>query len=137
MNETKTYNTKQKSVILDFLKKNKGKHFTIDEIVSSLTEKGVSIGKTTVYRYMEKLTDDLCVRKYEISKNDSACYEYVGDSKNNLCSSHYHLKCIKCSKLFHINCHILNTIDEHILNEHNFVVDNTKTVFYGLCQNCK
>ena len=134
MNTQKTYNTKQKSEILDFLTNNKGKHFTIDEIVSRLSENGTNIGKTTVYRYMEKLTDDMCVRKYEISKNDAACYEYCGNS--GLCTSHYHLKCTECGKLFHISCHTLNAINEHILSDHNFIVDNTKTVFYGICSDC-
>lgn len=136
MNTQKTYNTKQKSEILDFLIKNKGKHYTIDEIVSKMSENGTAIGKTTVYRYMEKLTDELCVRKYEISKNDAACYEYIGEVENNVCTSHYHLKCTECNKLFHISCHILNSINEHILNDHSFIVDNTKTVFYGICKSC-
>ena len=136
MNTQKTYNTKQKSVILDFLKANKGKHFTVDEVALKISESGISIGKTTVYRHLEKLADDLCVRKYEISKNDAACYEYTGNNNENLCSSHSHLKCTVCNKLFHIDCGILNSINEHILSDHDFKVDSAKTVFYGVCKSC-
>lgn len=136
MNSQKTYNTKQKSVILDFLKANKGKHFTVDEIASKISENGVSIGKTTVYRHLERLTDDLSVRKYEISKNDAACYEYTGNDHQNMCQSHSHLKCTVCNKLFHIDCGILNSINEHILSDHDFMVDSAKTVFYGVCKSC-
>ena len=136
MNLQKSYNTKQKGEILDFLKKNPGKHFTADEIVSNMSANGKNVGKSTVYRFLEKLTLEQRVRKYEISKNDAACYEYTGNENLSQCTSHSHLKCTSCNRLFHIDCHILNSINEHILKDHNFTVDNTKTVFYGTCRAC-
>ncbi len=136
MNSQKSYNTKQKSEILNFLIKNSGKHFTADEIVSNMSSTGINVGKSTVYRFLEKLTTEQRVRKYEISKNDSACYEYTGNENNSHCMSHYHLKCTSCDRLFHINCHTLNSINEHILRDHYFTVDNTKTVLYGTCKDC-
>lgn len=132
----KTYNTKQKSAILDFLKENSGAHFTADDILIALNAKNAAIGKATVYRYLEKLVNENIVRKYEISKNDAACYEYCADGQHGECSTHYHLKCVLCGRLFHINCKTLNLISTHILSEHNFTIDKSKTVFYGVCADC-
>lgn len=131
-----TYNTKQKAAIFELLRENEGKHFTADDIISSLSSDNISIGKATVYRYLEKLVSENVVRKYEISKSDAACYEYLGGEESSMCSNHYHLKCTICNKLFHISCRNLNSISEHILSEHRFKIDKSKTVFYGICEKC-
>ena len=41
-----------------------------------------------------------------------------------------------CGRLFHTECAYLNTLSEHIKNEHGFLVDGSKTVLYGLCKTC-
>lgn len=136
MSSIKTYNTKQKGEILDFLIKHKGEHFTVDDLTAKLLSGGINIGKTTVYRHLEKLTENMQVRKYEISKNDAACYEYLGSDDETGCDKHYHLKCTSCGKLFHIDCHTLSCINEHIFTSHGFKVNSVRTVFYGICSSC-
>jgi Fur family ferric uptake transcriptional regulator len=76
------------------------------------------------------------VRKYTIEEGKCACYQYVGDSEYNHCCEHYHLKCSECGKLLHVSCEFMDEINEHIKNEHNFIIDNSKTVFYGICKEC-
>lgn len=137
MNSSKTYKTKQKSEILDYLIKHAGSHFTVDDLTKSLSESGINVGKTTVYRHLEKLTDSMQVRKYETGKNTAACYEYPGENKSENCTRHYHLKCTDCGKLFHLECNILDTVNCHILNTHGFSVNSARTVFYGICAECK
>lgn len=136
MNGSKTYKTKQKSEILDYLIEHKGEHFTVDELAIRLSNHGVNVGKTTVYRHLEKLTDTMQVRKYETGKNSAACYEYYTDKKDGECRSHYHLKCTVCGKLFHLECSVLSTVNEHIFKEHGFSVNSVRTVFYGVCAEC-
>ena len=48
-----SYNTRQRELILDYIKKNAKKHLTADDIADAL--KSENVGKTTVYRYLEKL----------------------------------------------------------------------------------
>lgn len=31
----------------------------------------------------------------------------------------------------------MNQIAEHVYQEHNFIIDSSKTVFYGLCGECR
>lgn len=134
MNITEGYKTKQRDLILDYFIKNQENHFTAEEIIEHLKQKGTAVGKSTVYRYLDKLVKDGTVRKYFIEEGISACYQYAQSSDK--CMHHFHLKCLNCGKLFHIECNYLNEADEHILSHHNFKVDNTKTVLYGKCEEC-
>ena len=60
------YNTKQQDAILSVLKGSKGKHMTADEIYLKLIHQGKPVGKTTVYRHLEKLTADGTIRRYSL-----------------------------------------------------------------------
>lgn len=132
---TSGYKTKQRDLILNYFKENNFKHVTADDVVAHLKMQGTSVGKSTVYRYLEKLVEQGIVRRYFIEEGQGACYQYAGDSKE--CHKHFHLKCVKCGKLIHIECNYLDEAEKHILKSHDFEIDNTKTVLYGRCENCK
>ncbi|WP_455714791.1 Fur family transcriptional regulator [Anaerosporobacter sp.] len=129
------YKTKQREIIQTYLENHGENHVTIDEVLSHLRDNNISVGRTTIYRYMEKLTEAGTLRKYFLEEGMGACYQYVGE--NEQCQSHFHLKCIKCGVLLHVKCDYLAGADKHILEEHGFEIDNTKTVFYGWCKSCK
>lgn len=132
--EKKRYNTKQKEIILNFLKENNDKDLTIEEIVYSLKANNLNVGETTVYRYIEILVQEGKVKKYLFENKSRASYQYI---ENKKCDEHFHLKCTKCSKLIHLDCREFELIKNHILKEHNFEICNSKTILYGLCENCK
>lgn len=127
-----TYNTKQGNLILECFKKNKGIHLTIDDILSYLKQNNTPVGVTTVYRHLQKLSESGIITKYNVDLDSGACYQYTERD----CKMHFHLKCTKCNELFHSECSYLQTVQDHIFSHHGFTVDNTRTVFYGLCQNC-
>lgn len=128
------YSTKQSRLIENVLKDNSDGHLTADEIFEKLKNSGEAVGKATVYRHLEKLYSDGIVRKFLSGDGGSACFQYMRDSSK--CKSHYHLKCIECGRLIHAECKFLNELSKHILYEHGFLVDGSKTVFYGVCENC-
>lgn len=129
-----SYNTKQRAIILSFLKENKTSHLTADEITSALLNGGFRVGKTTVYRYLDKLVENGQARKFLPPDGKSSCYQYVEDKE--ICAEHFHFKCDGCGKLFHTECDMLSNINKHINAEHNFFIDSSKTVFYGSCEKC-
>ncbi|WP_167957664.1 Fur family transcriptional regulator [Anaerosporobacter faecicola] len=135
MGTSNEYKTKQREVILHYLQNHGENHVTIDEVLNHLREQNISIGRTTIYRYMEKLTESGVLRKYFLEEGMGACYQFIGEGKE--CHSHFHLKCVNCGVLLHVQCKYLAGADQHILEEHGFEIDNTKTVFYGLCKDCK
>lgn len=128
------YATKQSRQIESCLKENADRHLTADEVFLLLQEKNAAVGRTTVYRHLEKLYADGVLRKFLGGENDSACFQYV--EKSAQCKLHYHLKCTCCGTLFHTECAFLNKLSAHIYQEHGFSVDGSKTVLYGLCRSC-
>ena len=124
------YITKQRKAVIDCLRENGLNHITALDIASLLKNRGVKIGTATVYRWLDKLVADGTVKKY--ITEDGACYQYTGDG----CKNHFHLKCLSCGRLFHVDCEFLENLAPHILEHHKFTVDNMRTVVYGTCENC-
>lgn len=126
------YKTKQKEMIENAVKNSKQEHITVDSLVNTLESLGEKVGRTTVYRALERLNEEGIVRKYHTA-GESACYQYVSDED---CYEHFHLKCEDCGKLIHIECDHIAQLGEHINEHHGFKVNKLKTVLYGLCEEC-
>lgn len=129
-----SYNTKQKSAILRCIKDNKDKHFTVDSLCENLFQNGDAVGRTTVYRFLEKLSNDGVLRKYAASQGESVCYQYVDN--HNDCTEHFHLKCEECGSLIHMECDEMSELVRHIKKHHGFSLNPLKTVIYGICEEC-
>ena len=132
--QIKGYNTKQKNVIIEMLKQNKDRHLTVDEMLKLLEEMSSPVGKATLYRFLDVLVSTGDLRKYITIDGDKACYQYVDEEKG--CHEHYHLKCIECGKLMHVDCTYIDEIQTHITEHHNFHVDKSRIVLYGTCSDC-
>lgn len=126
------YKTKQRQRILDCLTSNSQRHVTVDDVAAFLFQRGETVGKTTIYRYLEKLVEEGRVRKFT-AEGESACFQYVSDAG---CAEHFHLKCLECGKLIHLECGYLSQLETHIYEEHHFTIHSGRTVFYGLCAQC-
>lgn len=129
-----TYKTKQRDLILALLINNKNSHLTAEDVFEKLRSGGNSVGKSTVYRYLDRLVEEGKVRKFVVDDISSACFQYIDEQDE--CHEHYHLKCSDCGMLFHVECEYLDDLNKHIFSHHKFKIDNLKTVLYGLCENC-
>lgn len=128
-----SYNTKQSKLVYDFLQNNPHKHFSAEEVYFALISNGDNIGRTTVYRQLDKLCDEGKVRKFFSGENNACCYQLESED----CHNHYHLKCSSCGTLIHTECDFLDKLSSHIFNDHQFRIDSSKTVLYGICQSCR
>ncbi|MBO4493433.1 MAG: transcriptional repressor [Ruminococcus sp.] len=129
------YNTKQKEKLLEYLMKNKEKHTNVQEISAFLSAEGSSMGVATIYRQLDRLVEQGLVRKYAFDGKTCACYQYIENEEQ--CRSHFHLKCLGCGRLIHLDCEHLADITRHIEDEHEFSIDYSQTVFYGRCSDCR
>lgn len=127
------YNTRQRAVILDFLKENSA-HVSARDILEHLNAMGIKVGVATIYRTLDKLCSIGLVKKFVIDERSGACYQYVRGAE---CEEHFHLKCVSCGKLIHMDCGFLAEMEKHILDEHGFTVSSGKTVIYGRCAECE
>lgn len=126
------YNTKQKQTLKDFFKNNKDKQYSINEITNAISQN--SIGKSTIYRLIDKMTEEGSIRRFR-GDGKSVLYQYVGE--HHECDSHFHLKCVDCGLLVHLECDYMSSLNKHINEHHKFDIDTSKTVLYGLCLDCK
>ncbi|MCR5294476.1 MAG: transcriptional repressor [Lachnospiraceae bacterium] len=130
------YKTKQKEVLLEYLKTNPGVHITAADVCACFKKNGTPISQATIYRHLEKLVDEGLINKYIIDAGSPACFEYVGAGSPPRAETCFHCKCEKCGRLIHLHCDELEEIQGHLLREHRFKIDPLRTVFYGLCEDC-
>ena len=136
MNGKKSYNTRPRDRILKSISSFETAHFTVSDVVARLRAEGQTVGRATVYRTVERMAEDGELRKYIVDGTTAACYQRVEGNSGASCREHFHLKCEKCGRLIHAECEELRKIVSHMKEEHRFLIDSSKTVFYGLCEDC-
>ena len=124
-----TYMTRQQKAVLDSIAQQKNGCATAAELTELLHAQGQSVGMTTVYRQLERLTQQ--GRVHKIVTDEGTHYQY--------CQAHgdcFMLKCEKCGTIRHMDCSHLGELYAHILQEHHFTINPRRTLFYGLCDQC-
>ena len=129
------YNTKTRQLILDYLINNRQHAVSASNILEHLEAQGANPNPTTVYRYLDKLAKDGTVIKYVAEKGCQAAYQYVEPGRG--CEQHLHLKCVKCGKIIHLECHFMEEISHHIEESHGFTLQCKNSILYGVCKECK
>jgi Fur family ferric uptake transcriptional regulator len=128
------YKTRQREAILSYIASLGVSHVTAAQIVRHFMKEESSVGRATVYRHLNNLTESGLIRKYTIDGVSGSCYQFAQCGES--CGAHMHLKCEDCGELVHLECGKLNEIQSHVFNEHSFRVNSRKTVLYGKCAKC-
>ena len=133
------YKTKHSDEVISFLGTTKGEHFTAADVIDHFRSQGSRIGAATVYRQLDKLVASGTVAKYILDSSGSACYEYLGGSEECHRESGrcYHLKCTVCGKIIHLHSPALDNVTRAIAEENGFDIDYIRTVFCGICSDCR
>lgn len=136
-----TYKTEGRQRLLSFLLDHPDRQYTVDEIRQALNERGESAGdtarktagKSSLYRQLSELCEDGTVRKFRTDTQSSFVYQLIGHTD---CQHHFHLKCIRCGRLVHLECSLSEELLEHIRTDHRFRVDSGRSILYGCCEDC-
>jgi len=128
------YNTRQKREMLGFLKERSLQHFSVDDVVFEMKNRGESIGRSTVYRYLELLAEQGVVRKYTGVQGITQ-YQHVEDASG--CDDHFHMMCSHCGNLMHVDCTLMRAMSEHLMSAHGFRLDPRETILVGVCEKCR
>ena len=107
---------------------------TAAQIADHFEKEAFSVGRATIYRHLDKLTEGGNLRRYTTDGVSGACYQYMDGVEDS--RVHLHLKCEECGNLQHLPCDPLNELHRHILDKHDFEVNALKTVLYGKCSKC-
>jgi len=132
MAENNIYKTKQKELILNCLKSNIHRHMTAEEIYMNLATTGNKVGIATIYRNLTSLVEESKVKKFNME--NTSCYQYM--EQEEACKNHYHLKCVNCNKIYHIESPELDKVNKAIGESNDFFIDNQQVILYGRCKEC-
>ena len=140
------YQTSQKKRIIDFMRAHPDRQFTADEICKAIntarvldgSEKAPSsaaakVGLSTVYRQLISLCSSEILHKFS-TEGGSSVYQFASPDGN--CNHHFHLKCIECGRIIHLDCKMSDELLAHIAEVHDFEINSGKSVLYGICGRC-
>ena len=121
-------NTIQCALVLEAVNKLRC-HATADEIYNTLAKEHPNISKGTVYRNLQRLCETGDIRKREIPGG--------ADRFDHLCSNHYHVRCIKCNRVFDVNMEYIADMEQSIKDTEGFTFTGHDIVFKGVCAECQ
>ena len=130
----RVYKTAGRQRLLDFLESHPDRQFTVEELCGEMDRQdGATSRKSTVYRHLSELCGEGTVRKYRSDTQSAYVYQYVGQGE---CTRHFHLKCVTCGDLVHLECTVSEELLSHISAHHGFEVDSGRSILYGRCEAC-
>lgn len=128
---SKSYKTEGRERLISFLSSNPDMHFTAEEICVHVN--GSLCCQSSLYRNLNNLCEDGYVRKFKSEGQNKSVYQYIG---NGSCRDHFHLKCLMCGCIMHLECDISEQMREHIEEHHGFMIDSGRSILYGYCKDC-
>lgn len=132
--EKKQYRTRGKARLLQYLASSPDPK-TAGEICAALSAGTDVPGQSSVYRMLADLSARGEVRRYRLPAPATGyAYQYVGDT--HYCDSHFHLHCVGCGSITHLECDCGAEIAKRLRESHGFSTDCARTVFYGMCADC-
>ena len=139
--EKKHYNTAGRTRLSEHLKKLAAEPpKSADEIYAGLSaaceaEGAAAPGRSSVYRMLATMTDEGEVSKFPAGNAENGfVYQYVGNAHQ--CHAHFHLHCLSCGHVAHLECGCGDEVAGHLLSTHGFVIDRGRSVLYGTCAAC-
>ena len=133
----KNYTTVSHTMMLKYLSDNRNKLITVNELAEFLRNNNVEVNLSTIYRFLNKLSDSGDVMKYVAKKGEMSSFQYIArPDKEHDCRKHLHLQCVKCGGIVHLDCDFMKEIEGHIIAHHGFRLQCEASVLYGICSKC-
>ena len=123
-----TRNTIQKKLVKDAVFELKS-HVTAEEVYEYIKIKYPSIGKGTVYRDLNMLSDMGEIRRVEVPDGP--------DRFDFTLSPHYHVVCVKCGIVSDVDMDVLGDLENKIKDTHGVTFLSYDILFKGICEKCK
>ena len=131
----KSYHTKTSDLISQFIGLNLEKGFTAGELSDFLKSNGVEVNKTTVYRNLDKMTENGQLIKHKSMINEGFVYQAVEEVHH--CEEHIHFQCCKCGSVIHLDDSKTAEYLKSISSELGLKIDLNLSSLNGLCQKCR
>lgn len=128
-----SYQTRQQEAVEALFSSRAEECLTAEDAYRLLTQEGLDVGKTTVYRSIARLCQTGKLRKYvSPDSGGAALFQY-----NPCRESHLHIRCVHCGALAHLHCEEAEAFSRHLTRHHGFTLDEGQTILYGCCEACR
>ena len=131
----KSYHTKTTDLISQFITQRQEKSFTAGELSEYLRANGVDVNKTTVYRNLDKMTENGQLIKHKSMISDGFVYQTVDDE--NHCAEHIHFQCCKCGSVVHLDDEKTVEYLRSVSASLGLEIDLHLSSLNGLCKKCR
>lgn len=123
-------NTVQQKIIAGQLAKLHGSHPTADEVYQSMKDEYPSISRATVYRNLNKMSDNGQALKVRVSSG--------ADHFDDTLCPHYHVVCAKCGRVDDVEVDLPSSVTESLdkATAPGFTITGYELLFCGLCSAC-
>lgn len=123
-------NTVQQKIITGQLAKLHGSHPTADEVYQSMKDEYPSISRATVYRNLNKMSDNGQALKVRVSSG--------ADHFDDTLRPHYHVVCAKCGRVDDVEVDLPSSVTESLdkATAPGFTITGYELLFCGLCSAC-
>jgi Fur family transcriptional regulator, ferric uptake regulator len=106
-------------------------HFEPEDLLVSLRQKGIRVGKATIYRTLPLLVDCGILRRAFLGQN-RAYYEHCLGA-----GPHDHMICTHCGRVIEFDSTDVVQLRTRLATAANFTVHSHRFQIVGLCQQCK
>lgn len=105
-------------------------HFTAAELLAEARARRISVGRATVFRTLELLTELGSLERLDLPSGEHA---YVACAPER---HHHHVVCRKCGKSAEVADSGLQAIVGELGRQSGFVIESHRLELYGLCPEC-
>jgi len=105
---------------------------TAQEIDDRLRGEGRSIGRASVYRILELLTELRLVQRIDVGQGVARYERHQPDGDH-----HHHLVCDRCGRIAPFEDPALEQAIERVSRSLSFAVDDHDVVLHGACGDCR
>lgn len=121
-------NTVQRALIVDAVR-SLADHPTAEEVFETVCAAHPSIGKATVYRTLNRLSDEGVIGHVRIN-NGADRFDYRTDE-------HYHVRCVRCGRVDDVEISPLEGLDEEASHAGAYRICGHTLQFDGICPDCQ
>jgi len=125
------YQTEQRRLLYSFLTAHPDEQFSAREIADVLS--GHSISLSAVYRNLAAMVDEGLINRVTKYGSRESFYQFIQSEE---CQNALHLICTECGKTFHMSRLLDEWLIHSLSQSDGFQLNKTKTILYGVCQNC-
>ena len=133
MTGQRTYNTRQRQAIQDFMVAHGDRYLSVDDVFGLMRAAGATVGRTTTYRTLEALVGAGTVAKVISPGKGEALYRLIDAAH----ADEGQMVCLSCGRVIALDCGHLHELAEHVHSEHGFSIELSRTVLYGICDACE